>query len=212
MTRYWLLLVVVLALPAAAPAQTPGSISLSTLDGLLPAPDAQQWTPVTQRERFTFYVETTFSLSTIGGAGVSAALRQRAHQPYEWHQGTAGFSRRFGDSLAKSGVRLTLRYALAAALKEDNRYIASPKTTFRGRLWDAMASTYEARDERGHKRFGFSKFAGNAGGSIIGRYWEPPSWQGGPRVARDFALTSVLQMGYNVASEFTPGLIRRLKH
>jgi len=202
--RYALLL----ALPMGLAAQTPASISIWTLDGLLPAPDAQQWTPVTQRERFDYYFTTTFSLGTVGSAGVSALIRQHANQPPEWHQGTAGFSHRFGDSVAKNGVRLTLRYGLAAALKEDNRYIAAPSTKFGGRLLYAIKSTYSARDERGHERFGYSKFIGNAGGTIIGRTWEPPSWQGPGHAAKDFALTSVLQMSYNIAAEFTPGVLK----
>ena len=187
------------------------SAQITTLDGLLPSPDAQQWTPVTQRDRFNYYVKTTFSLGELGGSGLSAAIRQYFNQPPEWHQGAAGFSHRFGDSLAKSGVRLTVRYGVAAALKEDNRYIAASSTTTRGRLWYAIASTYAARDERGHRRFAISKLAGNVSGTVIGRSWEPPSWQSSGRAATDFAFTSILQMSYNIAAEFTPDVLKRLR-
>jgi hypothetical protein len=209
--KLYLLALTTLAIPPF-PAAAQSSSDESFLDGVFPLPDAQQWTPVTQRDRFDYYFKNTFSLSTLAGAAISGGYRQYRNDPVEWHQGAGGYGRRVGDSLAKSGVRLTVRYAMAAALREDNRYIAAPSTTRRGRLWYAITQTYATHDARGHRRFSFSKVTGNAGGAAISQAWAPHSWRNGRQFGQDFALITLVHAGLNVATEFGPDLLRRIKH
>jgi hypothetical protein len=190
----------------------PAALSAQVWTAALPQPDATEWTPVTQSDRFHHYIGSTFNAGTLAGAIISGGYRQATNQPVEWHQGMAGYGRRVGDNLAKSGVRHTIRYAMAAALKEDNRYISSPNHSTRSRLWYAVSQTYATHDTRGHRRFAFSKFIGNTSTIGISQAWAPPSWQTGRRMGQDFAVISGMQAAINIATEFAPDILKKFKH
>ena len=48
--------------------------------------------------------------------------RPNGNTPAAWHQGAAGYSRRFASDLGIAAISTTTRYALAEALKEDTLY------------------------------------------------------------------------------------------
>ena len=113
--------------------------------------------------------------------------------------------------MTRRGVRLTVRYAVAAALREDNRYIAAPGRSKRARLWYAVSQTYSTYDTRGHRRIAFSKFIGNASGVGISQAWAPPSWQNGRRMGQDFAVISGVHAALNIVTEFGPDILKKFK-
>jgi hypothetical protein len=126
-----------------------------------------------------------------------------------------GYGKRYGNYLAKSGLRTTLRFSVAEILKEDTRYIAlrsmDAQATAKQRIWFATTHTYAAWNRGGKRRFSVAKLVANGGTSALSRYWAPPRWQGGRRIAVDFAISSGMQAGFNIIREFSPDLLRKLK-
>jgi hypothetical protein len=189
----------------------PATLTAQVWTAVIPQPDASEWQPISQHERFALYAKSTFSTGTLAGAAAGAAISQARDRPEEWRQGMAGFGERTVNNLAKTAIRSTLSYGISAALNEDTRYISSGQTNPGSRIWYAASQTFAARNQNGHRRFAVSKFVANAGTSAVSRYWAPPSWQGGGNIARDFAVTSLVQAALNVTREFAPDLIRRIK-
>jgi hypothetical protein len=189
----------------------PATLAAQVWTAVIPQPDATDWQPISQRERFNYYAKSTFSANTLVAAGAAAALSQARDRPQEWRQGMAGFGIRTANNLAKTGIRSTLTYGISAALNEDTRYISSGQATLGSRIWYATSQTFAARDSQGHRRFALSKFVGNAGTSALSRYWAPRSWQGGGSIASDFAVTSLVQAAFNLTREFGPDILKRIK-
>jgi len=194
-------------LPEPVRAQTTEAVT-----SFIPRPDADEWKPISNREQFDVYIKRTFNVGVMSGAAAAAAISLGFNSPPEWGQDAGGYGKRLGNNVGRVVMRSTMEYGFATLLKEDTRYIASKKTGTMARIKYALASTYVVRDSQGHGRFAFSRLLANGGTSAVSRYWLPPSEQGGDQIALDFGIISGIQAGYNIAREFGPDLVRKLKH
>jgi hypothetical protein len=112
--------------------------------------------------------------------------------------------------MAYNGIRQTITYGLSEALHEDNRYFKSKKQSFGGRLVYALESPAMAY-KNGHRRVSISSLTGIAGAAGISQAWAPQSWKGVDNAAANFGLTYAGTAGLNVAREFVPDLIKKLR-
>ena len=187
-------------------------VAQSFIASFVPQPDADEWKPISKKEHFDVYVKRTFNVSVLAASGAAAAISLGLDSPTEWGQSPSGYGKRLGNNVGRVVMRSTMEYGFATLLKEDTRYIASRKTGTMARLKYALISTYVVRNSQGHGRFAFSRLIANGGTSALSRYWYPPSWQGGDQIAGDVGIISAIQAGYNVAREFGPDIVRKLKH
>jgi hypothetical protein len=187
-------------------AQPSGSgIVAKTLRMLAPDED----TPLTAKGRLRAYLMDSIGPARLIGEAAAAGVEQGMDSPKEWHQGAKGFAERFGDNLAYNGVRTSLTYGTSILFHEDNRYFASGKKTFWGRLGHALISPAVARRYDGSETVSISSLTGIVGASTISRAWVPPSWQGGTNIVRSIGYTYAGMAGMNLVREFVPDLIQR---
>jgi hypothetical protein len=194
--------------PAAeANARLPGDgILVKALQLVTPATRG----PLTEKERFREYVGKTFTWDPLARESVSAALEQWRDSNHEWGQGMQGFGKRLGSDLAYNGIRNTITYGASCALREDNRYFASGKARVAARILHAVKGPFIAHRD-GYDSFSFSNLAGIVGASVAQLAWVPPSGQGASDVARSVGTSYSVGIGFDIAREFVPGLIRRLR-
>jgi hypothetical protein len=147
---------------------------------------------------------------TLIAEGASAGIQQWRDSPHEWGQGGSGYQKRFCNNMAYNAVRTTITYGLSEALHEDNRYFRSEKHGTRARLLFALESPAMAHKD-GKRRISISSLAGITGAAAISQTWMPPSWQGAGNAAGNWGLTYAGMAGMNVAREFLPGLVKKLK-
>jgi hypothetical protein len=167
--------------------------------------------PLTDRQRFNEYLRTTVGILPIVSSAASAGFSQWMDSPKEWGQGAAGYGRRVADSFGFNAVRTTITFASSIPLHEDNRYFASTRSSFGGRVAHALLSPVTARGVNGHRKFSFSSTGGMVGATLIEQAWAPPSWRSGGYIAHTLAVTYAWTAGMNLVREFVPDLLHRRK-
>lgn len=168
-----------------------------------------EFVPMTEADRFRHFMKTTFGPEALLTSAAGSGILQLEHVPKEWPLGAEGYGMRFGNSYAQQIIRHTLIFGASSVLHEDNRYLRSGKSGFGPRLKYAVASTFLARRDDGTQRFSFSRVGGTAGTAVISRLWQPRSTNTMGDAATSFGISMSMQVGFNVAREFMPGLLHR---
>src|ERR1700730_12363184 len=137
-------------------------------------PQAEDFVPMTRRERAAHYAHALFGPEAFLFAGVHAGIGQARNSPHEWGQGAEGFARRYGSGYAQHIVGQTIENGLAFGFHEDNRYFRSGENGI-GRVGYAFTSAFLARHDDGSRFNSISGIGGAAGGAFISRAWQPPS-------------------------------------
>jgi len=174
---------------------TPASPASSTLEVTYSRP--------TQGTTAGNYVFDAFGPYPILGAAVAAGINQFGNSPPEWHQGVAGYSKRFGSDFAIAAIGTTTHYGLAQAFKEDTLYYRCECIGVFPRLGHAVVSTLTARrGADGHRVFSFPALLAPYAGSMVAVYgWYPDRFgaKDGFRIG-NYSLLAYL--GGNIALEF----------
>ena len=171
---------------------------------------ADQFEPMTQRERTRLYWKTMVNPLGYLKAASSAGLDQWSDKPEEWQQGAAGYGKRFANILGQYSIQRTVTFVLSSGLHEDNRYFNSGKTGVWSRTGYALASGVLARHDDGSRHPSVSQIAGVAAGAFISRLWLPPSQHSTGDAAVSFGITMASNMGFSVVKEFLPDIGRTL--
>jgi len=174
---------------------------------IVPAPPPAYVTP-THGETFHYYVRHTFSVESLVRSAAGAGISQLTHTPSEWGQGTVGYARRYGNSYAEHIIRQTVIYGAATALGEDNRYFRSERKGFGPRVMYGIESTFLTRRPGGKRRFAYSRVIGTLATAFISREWQPHSTNGAQNAWSFFASSTGTEVGFNVAREFFPNVLR----
>jgi hypothetical protein len=181
-----------------------------SLPGVLSFLSPAENVPQTKSQRFNDYLLATVGPLTFLAEGASAGIQQWRASPHEWGQGGEGYGKRLGNNMAYNAIHQTITYGLSEALHEDNRYFKSKKQSFGGRLFYALESPAMAY-KNGRRTVSISSLSGMAGAAGISQAWAPQSWKGVDNAAANFGLTYAGVAGLNVAREFVPDLIKKLR-
>ena len=173
---------------------------------------AQDFRPLSGKERTKLYLESMVNPLGYIKVGLSAGIDQREDNPEEWGQGASGYGKRFGDILGQYGIQRTVRFGVASALHEDNRYFNSGKQGIWPRTGYAVASGILARHDDGRRRVAISQIGGVAAGAFLSRLWQPPSRSSAGDGAVSFGVTMGTNIGFGVGKEFLPDLARAIFH
>ena len=194
-----------LALSGLAGSQTsalPEALSTTEDVTTLPQPDLPYARP-THRTMVKNYIFDAFGPYPVVGAGFAAGISQLSNAPPEWHQGTEGYTRRFGSDLGSAAISTTTRYALSEALREDTLYYRCECTGIFPRVGHAVLSTVTARHgQDGHRVFSLSALVAPYVGSTVAVYGWYPDRYGAKDALRLGNYTLLAFVGGNVALEF----------
>jgi hypothetical protein len=180
----------------------PGTV-VSTLPATV---DLAAYTRPTHKTKLHNYFFDAFGLYPMVGAAFAAGINQADNTPPEWKQGADGYVKRFGSDLGIAAVSTTVRYALAAAFREDTLYYRCECKGVFPRLSHAVISTFTARrGDDGHRVFSFSALLAPYAGTMTAVY----GWYPGRYDAKDaFRMGNYSLLGYvagNIALEFFYG-------
>lgn len=200
---------VVLIAQQSSMAQSPSSAQGAQSQVATTAARQSTFTPMTQAERWRYYVKTTFSVEGVLFSSVGAGISQWENTPSEWGRGGEGYAKRLGNSYAQRVMQGTMMYGASSVLHEDNRYVPSMESAFGPRLRYAIASSFLARTDDGTRRVSFSRLGSYLATAFISRAWQPPSTNGAQNAAASFGTAIGTTIGFNVAREFLPKVFRR---
>jgi hypothetical protein len=165
---------------------------------------AEDYVAITRTERIADYVHSLTDAEAFLYSGALAGFDQWKHNPKEWGQGAAGYSRRFGNRMAGSILDNTFQRGFALALGEDDRYFYAGSHNAAYRAAYALSSPFLARHSSGRRTLALSAIGGVAVGSLIQQAWQPRSTWPIRNAARSFALTFIFRAGFDLVREFAP--------
>ncbi len=159
-------------------------------------------------DKLSYHVHQSVGPLALLGGAVYAAILQEADTPTEWGQGGSGYGKRYGSTIACSGIRGALAFGLDATLHEDPRYYRAVSGGLLRRAGHALRGTVLTHTDQGTETLAFWRFGSAYGAAYLSNQWYPDRLN---TVKLGFAEGS-LQLGFdfasNLAAEFWPDLKR----
>ncbi len=188
--------------PAPAPEKPTGVL----------APPVPQMPPLTVREKYFYTINRTFGvqplLITLAGAGIDQIDRH----PDEWGSGGDAFAVRVASHLGHNLVKQHIAFGIRAIDHEDPRFEPSHKKRILDRIKFAVIHTYVVRSDSGKLMPAYSRFVSDYGAAFISRQWWPDRFQTVQEGFRAGSVSLALDAPYNIAREFLPDLIKKIRH
>jgi hypothetical protein len=158
--------------------------------------------PMTQQEKFHYYLRKTYDTQTLFFSAVSAGIRQARDTVPEWGQGMEGYSKRFASSYGQRVIDKTIVFGLGSILHEDPRYYKSEKSGVWRRVLHAVGQSFVAHKDSGGIRPKYSSFVGLSAAVCISRQWYPASEQTAGEYLKEGAITFGADIAKNIIREF----------
>lgn len=175
-----------------------------------PAPAPLSFTPMTGREKFSYYVHATFGPVAVGRTVLSSGLAQARNSNPEWGQGMEGYGKRFASKFGQKVIKRSIQHGLGALLREDPRYFHSEKPGLWPRMSWAVTRTFLIRKDSGGYKIADARLIGTFSAAIISRQWHPEP----DRTLTNGLRAGATSVGYdvlkNLLKEFWPDIRRRV--
>lgn len=177
-----------------------------------PSVSAVQHVPMSGREKWDYYLKSSYGVRSIFSSIVGAGIKQAQGTVPEWGGGMEGYGKRFGSSFAQKAINRSIRISLNGLLHEDPRYFASNRSGIWSRSLYAIGQVFLVHKDAGGTRIAYSRFAGNFGAAYISRQWHPDSYH----TTGDYLGSGFRSLGVdaakNIFSEFWPDIKRLIHH
>ena len=185
-----LILALAVALPVAAIAQTS---------------DALDW-----KGKLHFHAESTYSPLALVGIAAYAGVLQADGAPKEWGGGAGAYGKRFGSTLAWSGIHSALAFGLDTTLHQDPRYYRSGGTGFWRRSGHALRGTILTRTDRGGETLSTWRIGSAYSAAILSNGWYPDRLNTMRLGFIEGSVTLGFDLIGNLGSEFWPDIKRKV--
>ncbi len=172
---------------------------------------AAEWRPMTGREKFRYYLKSTYGPEAGAYYAASAGLKQMKDGVPEWGQGAEGYGKRLASSVGRRAVKYSIQMGLGALLGEDPRYLRSDQSGVWRRALYAAGSTLVAQKDGGGRRPAYSRFIGAFGASYISRQWHPESYRTTGEYLSSGAISIGMDAAKNILKEFWPDIRRKMR-
>jgi hypothetical protein len=160
--------------------------------------------------KLRFHAKSTYSPLALMGAAAYAGVLQEAGAPKEWGQGASAYGKRFGSTVAWSGIHSALAFGLDSTLKQDPRYFRSGGTGFWRRSGHAVRGTILTRTDSGGETLSTWRIGSAYGAAFLSNQWYPARLN----TARLGCIQGSVTLGFdlvtNLGAEFWPDVKRRL--
>jgi hypothetical protein len=151
------------------------------------------------------YRKKVFSPESAARALASGSINTARNHPHEWGDGAGGFAKRVGSAFGQHVVKGTIEVGVGTLRHEDLRYRRSNLQGTWPRLKYAVKSTFIVpRTDRRGKTVATGRIAGNIGGGLVSRAWQPASTAGIGAGLASGGIGLGADVGIHVAREFWP--------
>jgi len=172
----------------------------------------QDMHPIGWEGKLRFHAVSAYGPAALAGAVVYDGFLQGINFPREWGQGGLGYGKRLGSTLAYSGVRNLLGFALDSGLHQDPRYYRSTEHGAWRRTKHAFRETILTHKDSGGETLATWRLGSAYAAAFISNEWYPDRVN---TVALGFSQGST-QLAFdllsNLGSEFWPDIKRKLQH
>jgi len=151
------------------------------------------------------YRKKIFSPESAGRALASGTINSARNYPHEWGGGAGGFAKRVGSAFGQHLVKGTIEVGVGALHHEDLRYRRSHLRGTWPRLKYAVKGTFVVpRTNKRGRTLAAGRIAGNFGGGLVSRAWQPASTAGIGAGLSSGGIGMGADVGIHVAREFWP--------
>jgi hypothetical protein len=158
--------------------------------------------------KLRIHAESTYAPAAIAGIAAYAGVLQAADAPKEWGQGAGAYGKRFGSTLAWSGIHSALAFGLDSTLRQDPRYFRSDGAGFWRRSGHALRGTILTRTDSGAETLSTWRIGSAYGAAFLSNQWYPDRLN----TARLGFIQGSVTLGFdllsNLGSEFWPDIKR----
>jgi len=124
-------------------------------------------------DKLRLHAESAYSPTAILGIALYAGALQQADAPKEWEQGAGAYGKRFGSTLAWSGIHSALAFGLDSTLHQDPRYFRSRESGFWRRSGHALRGTLLTHTDRGGETISTWRIGSAYGAAFLSNQWYP---------------------------------------
>ena len=167
--------------------------------------------PLDSGQKLDLAAKGLFDPFTFAATGLDAGLSQIENNFPAYRQGGVGYSKRFGASYADNLTSTMIGNALIPVLlKQDPRYFRKGTGSFASRLWYALLSAVECKDDNGKWVPNYSNVLGNIAAGGISNLYYPATDRG---VALTFQRATTITVEGAIGSaffEFWPDISRKI--
>ena len=169
--------------------------------------------PIGPKEKFSLFFHSAFDPFQFVLAGIDAGIEQAENTYPEWHQGFAGFAKRYAASYGDSfDGNLWGNAILPSVLHQDPRYYRIGHGTFKHRVIYMALSTVRCKGDNGKWQPNISNVAGNIIGGAVSNLYYPASQRGvGLTFERGLTVTAEGTFGAFL-EEFYPDYVKWRQH
>ncbi len=164
------------------------------------------WTapPLTSRQKFALSTKNVLDPGNLALAGVVAGVQQATNAFPGYHQGAAGYGRRYGADLANLVLGTYMGGAVLPSLfHQDPRYFYKGTGSTRSRFFYAVSTAVICRGDNGHRQPAFASILGDlSAGAISNLYYAPSDRQGATLTFENGLLGIAGDAMNNVFQEF----------
>src|SRR6185369_7986317 len=134
---------------------------------------SQTSAPLGVTAKFNFHAKNVYSPLAIAGTAAYAGILQADSAPREWGQGGDAYAKRFGSTMAWSGIHGALAFGLDTTLKQDPRYHRSGADGFWRRSGHALRGTILTRTDSGGETLSTWRIGSAYGAAYLSNQWYP---------------------------------------
>ena len=171
-------------------------------------PKSAKWLRMTVKEKLEYDGKHFFDPENVAFAGIGAAFDQAREKPSEWGEGWGSFGERYASHLGQYAIQRSIMFPVQAIDHEDTRYFRSTRTSYKGRIGDAVLHTVWRHSDEGGMMPAYSEFFGDYGAATLARQWWPKPYRSGSSIFIAGSDTILIDAGINVFREFKPDLKR----
>jgi hypothetical protein len=173
---------------------------------------AQSFTSLNVTDKLNYQIRQSVGPLALLGDAVYAGILQEADTPAEWGQGGSAYGKRFGVTVACSGIHSVLAFGLDSTLHEDPRYFRSGAGGFFRRTGHALRGTMLTHTDSGAETLSLWRLGSDYGAAYLADEWYPGRLNTVRLGLSEGSLQMAFDLASNLASEFGPDLKRKIFH
>lgn len=163
-------------------------------------------------DKFKLFVDNSASFSTLAGAALAAGIGQAENSPRGYGQGSEGYGKRFGASMARTASSEFFgTFILASALRQDPRFFPQADPTLGGSIKYAVTRVFVTRNDDGNDVANWSGLLGPAmGEGLANAYW-PEDERTAAKTLERYGIDIASRAGYNFLRNYWPVIFKKLR-
>jgi hypothetical protein len=168
--------------------------------------------PLTSSQKFKLFLTESISASRLLASTAGAGINQARDWPHGFGQGSDGYAKRFGASMATgASSHLFGTFLVPSILRQDPRYFVRYNGSFGVRVKYALRRMVVTRDDDGREVFNWSGIIGPMMAESLATTYLPEHEQ---TVAKTFERSGVrigLAAANNLLKEYWPTIFKSLR-